>query len=61
MEKHIEGRMWWAKMHEDMVLADWKAVISSDESKFNLFGSDGRNYCRRRVGEEFLEQNVERR
>ena len=45
-------------MHEDMVLTDWKAVISSDESKFNLFGSDGRNYCRRRVGEEFLEQNV---
>ena len=30
----------------------------SDESKFNLFGSDGRKYCRQRVGEEFLDRNV---
>jgi hypothetical protein len=36
----------------------WKTVWYSDEKKFNLFGSDGRKYCHRRVGEEFLDQNV---
>lgn len=30
----------------------------SDESKFNLIGSDGRQYCRRRPGEEYLPRNV---
>jgi len=30
----------------------------SDESKFNLFGSDGKLYCRRGPGEEFEVQNV---
>ena len=29
-------------------------IWSDDESKFNLFGSDGRVYVRRRVGEDFL-------
>ena len=28
-------------------------VIWSDKSKFNLFGSDGRVYIRRRIGEDF--------
>jgi hypothetical protein len=26
-------------------LQDWQQVIWSDESKFNVFGSDGRQYC----------------
>ena len=26
-------------------MEDWKRVIWSDESKLNLFGSDGRIYC----------------
>ena len=34
---------------------DWKSVIFSDESKFNLFGSDGRRWCWRKPGEEFDE------
>jgi len=33
-------------------------VWYTDESKYNLFGSDGKKYCRRRVGEEFLLRNV---
>jgi len=36
----------------------WKRIIYSDESKFNLVGSDGKQYCRRRVGEEYLDRNV---
>lgn len=36
-------------------------MVFSDESKFNLFGSDGRQWCRQRVGEEFLDRNVKKR
>ena len=40
-------------------MADWNKVIWSDESKFDLFGSDGRYYMRRRVGEEYLAECVQ--
>jgi hypothetical protein len=32
-------------------MENWRRVIFSDESKFNLFGSDGLQYCWRRRGE----------
>ena len=34
-------------------------MVWSDESKFNLFGSDGRVYIRRRVGEDYLQECVQ--
>ena len=34
---------------------DWDAVVFSDESKFQLFGSDGKRYCRRRKGDRYKE------
>ena len=37
----------------------WYKVVLSDESKFNLFGSDGRVYIRRRVGEDYLPKCVQ--
>ena len=39
-------------------LPKWKAVWFTDESKFNLFGSDGKLYCCRGPGKEFLPRNV---
>ena len=33
-------------------------IVWSDESKFNLFHSDGRTYVRRRTSEEFDERCV---
>lgn len=38
----------------------WASVIFSDESKFNLFGSNGKMYCRRRKGEHYLERNLKK-
>ena len=53
-------RIWAEEHHEWEVEAHWHNVVFSDESKFNLFGSDGRQYCRRRPGEEFLDRNVKK-
>ena len=52
MEEWAWERVCWS-------LTDWHKIIWSDESKFNLFGSDGRIYVRRRVGEEYLPQCVQ--
>jgi hypothetical protein len=51
----------WAEKHIDWTADDWREVVFSDESKFNLFGSDGIQWCRRGPGEEFNTQNVEHR
>jgi len=52
-DAHKQKRLEWAKDHADWSADNWKAVIFSDESKFNLFGSDGHSWCWRRQGEEF--------
>ncbi|GLB39423.1 putative DDE superfamily endonuclease [Lyophyllum shimeji] len=41
----------WADDHEAWTADDWKLVIFSDESKFNLFKSDGRQYAWFRPGQ----------
>jgi transposase len=48
----------WAEAHAHRTAEDWKSVIFSDESKFNLFGFDGRHWCWRKPGEEFDERYV---
>jgi hypothetical protein len=50
---HKKKRLAWAQAHTHWTVEDWSAVAFSDESKFNLFGSDGRDWCWRRPGEEF--------
>ena len=34
-------------------------MVFLDESKFNLFGLDGRQYCWKRSGELLLDQHVQ--
>ena len=48
---HRQKRTDWAERHCYWSEEDWCAVIFSDESKFNVFGSDGRDWCWRRPGE----------
>ena len=49
-KKNQKARLQFAKDHLNWTTEDWKKVCFSDESKFNLFGSDGRKYVRRPKG-----------
>lgn len=56
--KNRKARFLFAKEHIDWTPEQWSKVIFTDESKFNRFGSDGKTYVRRRIGEEFNEKCV---
>lgn len=44
-------RLKWAKAHKDWTKEQWKKVLFTDESKFEIFGSKRRSYVRRMPGE----------
>ena len=46
-KKHLQ----FALEHKDWTVEDWGKIIFSDESKFNLYKSDGRTYVRRSSSE----------
>jgi transposase len=46
--KHRQARYSFAKRFSHWTDKDWKRIIWTDESKFNLYGSDGRQYCWKR-------------
>ena len=48
----------FAKKYRNWSVEDWKKVIWSDESKFMLFGSDGRQYCWKKPGEPLRSPHV---
>ncbi|KAG0756420.1 hypothetical protein G6F24_011163 [Rhizopus arrhizus] len=39
--KHRKARLEWALAHKYWTIDDWRKVIFSDESKINVWGSDG--------------------
>ena len=45
--KNIKKRLEFAKAHAHWTEKDWKKVLWTDESKFNLINSDGIQYVRR--------------
>lgn len=47
--KNRKTRLEFAKAHMDWTSAQWDKVLFSDESKFNLFSSDGIKYVRRPI------------
>jgi hypothetical protein len=60
-KKHALARKKWADERKDWADEEWDRVVFSDESKFNVWGSDGVQYCRRMDGEAFEPQNVDAR
>jgi transposase len=48
---HRKRRLAFAKKYRHWSLQDWHRVVWSDESKFNVFGSDGRSWCWRKDGQ----------
>jgi hypothetical protein len=52
-KKNRAARLKFAKDHKDWTVAQWKRRLFSDESKNNLFGSDGRRFVRRPAGKRF--------
>ncbi|GFV15357.1 transposable element Tcb1 transposase [Trichonephila clavipes] len=56
--KETEERLDFAKSHVNLSDEFWNTVIFSDESKFNIFGSDGRQYVRRKSNTELVKQHL---
>lgn len=46
-----QKRVKFAREHISWTINQWKTVLWTDESKFELFGSHRRQYCRRKVNE----------
>uniref|UniRef100_A0A0K8UV17 Transposable element Tc1 transposase n=1 Tax=Bactrocera latifrons TaxID=174628 RepID=A0A0K8UV17_BACLA len=53
-----EKRFAFAIEHVNKPNSFWENIIFSDESKFNIFGSDGAQKVWRKVNEEFQEKNL---
>ena len=49
LPRHKQQHLQWAKDHRDWTEDMWKKVVWYDESKFNLFHSDGRMYIQCRL------------
>uniref|UniRef100_A0A914WGH2 Transposase n=1 Tax=Plectus sambesii TaxID=2011161 RepID=A0A914WGH2_9BILA len=52
-KKNKTRRLKFAKYHESWTPQQWEKILWSDESKFNLFGSDGKVFVRRPDGARF--------
>lgn len=57
--KQKNERYRWAQTHINWTVEDWKRVIFSDETKIQLWNSDGVKWCWMRDGEEFQELHIE--
>ena len=49
-------RYLWAKKHKNYTVENWKKLLFTDESQFEIHGNNRRVYVRRRHGERFLNQ-----
>jgi hypothetical protein len=48
----------WAKKHEQWTLDQWKCVLWSDESEFEIFASNCHDFMSHRVGEQMISECV---
>lgn len=56
--EHRRKRLKFARKHRNWTMEQWKSVLWSDESKFELFGTKRRQYVRRKVGERYKKQCI---
>lgn len=57
-ETNRKKRLLFAKMHINKDAQYWKRVVFTDESKYNIFGSDGRGKVWRKPNDELNMKNV---
>ncbi|GFU37095.1 transposable element Tc1 transposase [Trichonephila clavipes] len=57
-KRNQKVRLEFAKEHENKDFSYWKQILFTDESKFNIFGSDGKPYVWRKSNEELHRQNM---
>lgn len=57
-ERNRKKRLEFAKMYVNKETSFWDDVIFSDESKYNIFGSDGRHRLWRKPGDELNPKNT---
>lgn len=50
---NVKKRFQWAKEHKKWTIDQWRKVLWSDESKFEIFGSKRKIYVRRRKNEKY--------
>lgn len=53
-----QKRLLFAKTHKNWTIEQWKSVLWTDESKFELFGNKRRQNVRRKQGERYKSQCI---
>jgi transposase len=56
--RHVKARYDFALEHKDWTVADWGNVTFTDETKINLYGSDGLKWAWKKLGEPLTERIV---
>ena len=57
-DRHRQDRLRWAHRHVRLNRADWAGVLFTDESRFNLYKTDGRGRVYRRRHERFRDNCI---
>ena len=57
--RHRKARLSFAQKYKEWTVEDWKRVVWSDETKVNRFGSDGKEWVWKKVGEGLIEREVQ--
>jgi hypothetical protein len=57
--KHRKQRLAWARKYKNWTSDDWRRVIFSDETKINIWGSDGCKYYWTRPGDSLKPHHID--